>query len=420
MDESEKRKERLRAMRTEAEEAEASHSVTTSAVPGYLSNPLAEDSAAIPVQEEPCAPSRFDFYTDPMAAFSSDTKRVKVGNQIAPSNFGRSNTGGSPMARFSSPLSGGPRNPEMTAPPSHQFQSNYSPDQRMYQVQQGFCQNFGPQRNPIGIARPFPTHHGNSPEVWNGAEGAANYSFPSDPSRECRFPGPGFRPPGSPGFRPPGSPGFGPQGSSGFGPPGSPGFRLPASPGYRPLGSPGFGPQGSSGFGPPGSPGFRPPASPGYRPLGSPGSNSGQGRGHWRSNSPSPHSVHGGNTSPGSSSGRGGGHWSTSPGLGRRGGRGLGSHGPSAMEKQLGPERFYNDSMVEDPWKFLKPVIWKGVDTPMKRFYSPGSSKPPIEKSSSTKDASISEGSNKSTSQPSLAEYLAASFNDAVKDTPAT
>ncbi|PQQ07416.1 collagen alpha-1(I) chain [Prunus yedoensis var. nudiflora] len=347
-----------------------------------------------------------------MAAFSSDTKRVKVGNQIAPSNFGRSNTGGSPMARFSSPLSGGPRNPEMTAPPSHQFQSNYSPDQRMYQVQQGFCQNFGPQRNPIGIARPFPTHHGNSPEVWNGAEGAANYSFPSDPSRECRFPGPGFRPPVSPGFRPPGSPGFGPQGSSGFGP--------PASPGYRPLGSPGFGPQGSSGFGPPGSPGFRPPASLGYRPLGSPGSNSGQGRGHWRSNSPSPHSVHGGNTSPGSSSGRGGGHWSTSPGLGRRGGRGLGSHGPSAMEKQLGPERFYNDSMVEDPWKFLKPVIWKGVDTPMKRFYSPGSSKPPIEKSSSTKDASISEGSNKSTSQPSLAEYLAASFNDAVKDTPAT
>lgn len=364
MDESEKRKERLRAMRTEAEEAEASHSVTTSAVPGYLSNPLAEDSAAIPVHEEPCAPSRFDFYTDPMAAFSSDTKRVKVGNQIAPSNFGRSNTGGSPMARLSSPLSGGPRNPEMTAPPSNQFQSNYSPDQRMYQVQQGFCQNFGPRRNPIGIVRPFPMHHGNPPEVWNGAEGAANYSFPSDPSRECRFPGPGFRPPGSPGFRP--------------------------------------------------------PASPGFRPLGSPGSNSGQGRGHWRSNSPSPRSVHGGNTSPSSSSGRGGGHWSTSPGSGRRGGRGLGSHGRSTMEKQLGPERYYNDSMVEDPWKFLKPVIWKGVDTPMKRFYSPGSSKPPIEKSSSTKDASISEGSNKSTSQPSLAEYLAASFNDAVKDTPTT
>ncbi|BBG95871.1 hydroxyproline-rich glycoprotein family protein [Prunus dulcis] len=395
----------------EAEEAEASHSVTTSAAPGYLSNPFAEDSAAIPVHKEPCAPSRFDFYTDPMAAFSSDTKRVKVGNQIVPSNFGRSNTGGSPMARLSSALSGGPRNPEMTAPPSHQFQSNYSPDQRMYQVQQGFCQNFGPQRNPIGIARPFPMHHGNPPEVWNGAEGAANYSFPSDPSRECRFPGPGFRPPGSPGFRPPGSPGFRPPGSPGLRPQGSSGFGPPGSPGFRPPGSPGFGPQGSPGFGPPGSPGFGPPASPGFRPLGSPGSNSGQGRG-------------------------------TGVAIVQaliqymeailvlvQVQEEVGGTGAQVLDRDGEVEegwalmvvlQWKNNWGQSDPWKFLKPVIWKGVDTPMKRFYSPGSSKPPIEKSSSTKDASISEGSNKSTSQPSLAEYLAASFNDAVKDTPTT
>ena len=77
-----------------------------------------------------------------------------------------------------------PRNPEMTPQP-HQFQSNYSPDQRMYQ------RNFGPQRSPIGLARPFPMHHGNPPQVWNGAEG--------------RFPGPRFRPRRSPGFGPPAS-----------------------------------------------------------------------------------------------------------------------------------------------------------------------------------------------------------------------
>ena len=52
METSEKRKERLKAMRVEAEEVEACHNGTSSsAVPGYPSNPLAEDNA---VQKEPC------------------------------------------------------------------------------------------------------------------------------------------------------------------------------------------------------------------------------------------------------------------------------------------------------------------------------------------------------------------------------
>ncbi|KAM1225471.1 hypothetical protein ACFX13_044935 [Malus domestica] len=358
MDESEKRKERLRAMRVEAEETEASHNVTTSAVPGYLSNPLAEDTTAIPVLEEPCAPFRFDFYSDPMAAFSSDNKRIKVGDQIAQDNFRHSNTGGFPGARLPSPLSGGPRNPQMTASPAHQFQRIYPPDQRMYQVL-GSYQNFSPQRSPIGMERPFPMHHGNRPEVWNGAE-----------------------------FRPPASPGYGPQGS----------------PRFRPQGSPGFRPPGSPRFQPPGSPGFRPPTSPGFRPPGSPGSIIGQGRGHWFSHTPRPQSVHGGSPSPSSSSGRGG--W-------------RGSHG-RAMDRQSGPERFYNASMVEDPWKFLEPVIWKGVDTPLRCLNTHGSSKPSIGRSSSTNNASISEALNKSMPQPSLAEFLAASLNEAVNDAPST
>lgn len=361
METSEKRKERLKAMRVEAEEAEACDN-GSSAVPGYLSNPLAEDNAA--VQEEPCAPCRFGYYTDPMAAFSLDTKRTKVADHIA------SNTGASPLARLPSPLSGMPRNPEM-APPSHQFQSNYSPDPRMYQ------QNFGPQRSPIGLARPFAMHHGNPPQVWNGAEG--------------RFPGPRFRPPGGPGFRPPGSPGFGPPGTPGFGPPGSPGF----------------GPPGSPGSGPPGSPAFGLPGSPAFV------TNTWQGRGHRLSHSPSPHSVHGG--SPGSSSGRGRGR----PGSGWRGGRGRGSHGP-ASDRQLGPEQFYNASMVdENPWKGLPPVSWKGVDA-----ISYGSSNRPSYGSTnrpaygSTSKASFSEGSNKSTPVPNLAEYLAASCNETINEAP--
>ncbi|KAL6179320.1 hypothetical protein ACLB2K_050836 [Fragaria x ananassa] len=406
METSEKRKERLRAMRLEAE---ASHNDTTADVPGYLSNPLADGNVA---QEEPCAPSRFGFYTDPMAGFSADTKRCK-GDHFALNSFKHSDAGGLPVPRLPPPLSGRPMNPEMPPAP-HQFQSNYSPDQRMYQ------QNFAPQRSPAGMVRPFAMHHGNPPELWNGAEGPANYNFSSDPSRESRSTGPRFRPPGSPGYRPPGSPGFGPSGSPEFGLLGSPGFEPPGilgygpprNPGFRPLGNAGFGPPGSPGFGPSGSPGFRPPGSPRYRPPGSPGyrppgspgfsSNTWQGRGNWAGHSPSPHSVHGGSHSPSSSSGRGRGHFGSEG----RGGRGRGSH-----YHPFRPEQFYNASMVEDPWKGLPPVTWqalgpvfrKEVDTPF---------------NGNKNKASISESSNRSTPQPNLAEYLAASLNEAINEEP--
>lgn len=100
METSEKRKERLRAMRLEAE---ASHNDTTADVPGYLSNPLADGNVA---QEEPCAPSRFGFYTDPMAGFSADTKRCKAGDHFASNSFKHSDAGGLPVPRLPPPLSG--------------------------------------------------------------------------------------------------------------------------------------------------------------------------------------------------------------------------------------------------------------------------------------------------------------------------
>ena len=101
--------------------------------------------------------------------------------------------------------------------------------------------------------------------------------------------------------------------------------------------------------------GHRP--SPGFGPRGSPRFNTRQGWGHWVSHSPSLGSRWGGSPSPGS--GRGGSRWygrSMSPVLGHSSGRGQGSHA-----RLSGPQQFYNQSMLEDPWKFLKPVEWRRV-----------------------------------------------------------
>ncbi|XP_038990682.1 protein SICKLE-like [Hibiscus syriacus] len=64
MEESEKRKGRLKAMRMEAE---VSNDVEASAMPGFLSNPLTE--TPFTVQDDFGRTPRFDYYTDPMAAF---------------------------------------------------------------------------------------------------------------------------------------------------------------------------------------------------------------------------------------------------------------------------------------------------------------------------------------------------------------
>ncbi|MFS7925522.1 putative protein SICKLE [Helianthus anomalus] len=57
------------------------------------------------------------------------------------------------------------------------------------------------------------------------------------------------------------------------------------------------------------------------------------------------------NMTLGLSSGRGRGR-----GPGQGGGRGRGHNHVSAEDR---PGRFFNKSLVEDPWKFLEPVIWK-------------------------------------------------------------
>lgn len=106
-----------------------------------------------------------------------------------------------------------------------------------------------------------------------------------------------------------------------------------------------------------------------------------------------------------------------SPSFGQSSGRGRGSHTHlSAQDRPLGREKFYNASMLEDPWKFLKPVSWRGGYAPLNNVNTPDSSKSWTTKPHGTKKPRVVEASNNSTSQPSLAEYLAASFNEAVND----
>nr|GMD88878.1 protein SICKLE-like [Ipomoea batatas] len=79
MEESEKRRERLKAMRQEAAQAGTQDEVENSM---DLANPLIESQAAQPGIAEPYSRPRFDFYTDPMAAYSADKRQSKHSPQV--------------------------------------------------------------------------------------------------------------------------------------------------------------------------------------------------------------------------------------------------------------------------------------------------------------------------------------------------
>ncbi|XP_057726595.1 protein SICKLE isoform X2 [Arachis stenosperma] len=132
-----------------------------------------------------------------------------------------------------------------------------------------------------------------------------------------------------------------------------------------------------------------------------------------------PHPSHSLNPSPGyrnsptPNRGRGRGIWhnTQSHASGRCREQGLTSHGHwSNKDRASGPEDFYKRSMVEDPWKLLSPVIWR---TTTISSCTPGSSKPRISNSVSDKREGPSGAAIKTGSEPSLAEYLAAAFNEA-------
>ena len=87
MEESEKRKERLNALRREADQAGVHGDSENFMGASYtLANPLIEASVPPSVHAELQAAPRFDYYTDPMSAFSAN-KRGKVSHQISPDYF---------------------------------------------------------------------------------------------------------------------------------------------------------------------------------------------------------------------------------------------------------------------------------------------------------------------------------------------
>lgn len=187
MEDSEQRKKRLKEMRMQADQAEVSGGIERSAMPGFLSNPLIEAPSTMPSQDRSHAAPRFDYYTDPMSAFSSN-KRSTADVQAAPDYFPPPRFGGSPMAQYSSPR------PEST----------------------------NPQMLP-------PAVYGNP--VWGRPRGPAHYNFPFHPSSGNTYPSPRFEPSGGPIY----NYAQGTTHQPSYHPNPSPGYRnsLNPSPGYR-------------------------------------------------------------------------------------------------------------------------------------------------------------------------------------------
>ncbi|WCJ24752.1 hydroxyproline-rich glycoprotein family protein [Euphorbia peplus] len=341
MEDSEKRRERLKAMRTEAAQADASSYVDASAASGFLANPLLESPAT--AQELPLPTPRFDFYTDPMAAFSA-SRRTGAGNQAAqeyctpPSNIS------SPAPQFSSRPSG-LWNPRMATSPAHQMQSYHSVNPSM-----------APPTNQM-------QNYQSSNQRMDGAQGPY-YNVASH---------------GSPRFSP------SPMHQGTHDPRGMSGRFAYSSASHR---------------------GSYPPAyqgNPGFQPRGSPTFNDGH---TWVTKSASIGSGHRGR---GNSSERNQGQWHGGGRQSSGGGRGRGFR----SQEELRPESFYDKSMFEDPWQQLEPVVWRGANNPHSSSSS-GSWLP----ASISKKAKVSGPSIKLSSEQSLAEYLAQSFNEAASNTP--
>ncbi|XP_058069362.1 protein SICKLE isoform X2 [Magnolia sinica] len=325
MDESEKRRERLKAMRTEAAQAQVSDSQGPSTPSASLSNPLLDPSVSpSTVGNSPAVP-RFDFYTDPMSAYPGNKRRSMDNTQSSHNNFSPS---------ISSCSSVGPRNPNASPVPTHQFQMNYANPNASPVPTHQFQMNYA---NPN--ASPVPTHqfqmnYAPDPRINETPPPHMSAPWRSPIRMTSQFSGHG----GTPGnFNRSGGP---------------PSYGLPPNSSRGGLPSPGYG-RGCS-----------------------PSSNSGRGSYHRFNNSPS-------------------------PGSGRSGGRGRGFHGSISARDQ--PMRFYHKSMVEDPWRFLKPVVGTLV-----RSWLP--------KSVSMKKARVLEAPVDFNSQSSLADCLTLSLEEAVND----
>ncbi|OWM67707.1 protein SICKLE [Punica granatum] len=319
MEESEKRKERLKVMRMDAARAQSLDNPEALPGPSSLANPLIEMPGPPSVQEESRAAPRFDYYTDPMSAFSANRRRNNPGSQtqhnyMTPNHF--------PHSTAHLPSFSGARNFETSpSPQAYQWQASYSPNHEMYQPHAP-QPNFAPYQSPRATSLPSLMHEGNPPRGWN-----------------------------SPSFHHP--------------------YNNAPNSGYSP--NPSFRQSGTT---------FTPRHS-------SP---------HWHGNSP---------RATGPSFGRGRGQ---SSGYGSRGGgRGLGFRGSgSGSGRPMGPEQFFHESMIEDPWKDMVAVVWTPVGA-----HSTGSWMPQSVRDVRQKKPRVTEFPNKVSDGLNLAEFLAATFKEA-------
>lgn len=171
---------------------------------------------------------------------------------------------------------------------------------------------------------------------------------------------------------------------------------------------------------------FRPPGPPPYNHLGPPpqwvprpfppsqeshdlGNNRFGGRG--RHNNTAPQFSH---------YGRQNSNWSGNTyrdsGRGRSRGRGGFGRDGGTRPMESGGNPFYSNSMAEDPWKHIKPLLWKSCSDSSS---SNSTGQAWLPNSVAQKKPVISEASHKpSSNQQSLAEYLAASLDEATCDEP--
>ncbi|KAK9758400.1 hypothetical protein RND81_01G227100 [Saponaria officinalis] len=127
MEEAEKRRERLRAMRMEAAaDVETLKTHTNS----NLTNPLAHNPHPPPPPPLP----RFDFYTDPLSSFSSH--------------------------RPTSSRLPGSRHSEMSHSGIQQFHNSYAPNQNLHQAGAPYYNPNPTSTRPMGIGGSFPVHQG--------------------------------------------------------------------------------------------------------------------------------------------------------------------------------------------------------------------------------------------------------------------
>ncbi|XP_073145367.1 protein SICKLE-like [Henckelia pumila] len=394
MEESEKRRERLKAMRMQAAEADISiDSEGSGIVSRSLSNPLIENELAPSTAEQYSRP-RFDYYTDPLSAFSADKRRSNFSHQVS--------HGYSSM------------------PPN----TTSSPGQRPTQAPgdgQSSSLRSSSLRNPIGVAGPLGKPEGNTSNTLGGSYSSLNYNYPPN-MPDVNFPNSGV----GRGDAPHAVHGWGRGGRYSNSPRpqlqylhGSPNMldvNFPNSgvgKGDSPHAVHGWGRGGGYSNSPRpqlqshhGSPNMLDVDFPNSGVGGgdSPHAVHGWGRGGRYSNIPRPqlHSHHDSRHGTGRYS-----DWGRvrgrSPGLGPSARRG---NSQDPVSAELRPDLYYDEEMFEDPWKGMTPVIWKG----------PNSDRSWLPKFLSFKKARPSpEASHKSVSQPSLAEYLA-TLNDTVND----